>query len=237
LVLALALLIGALLYTRMASAPVVPPPSVAEVPTVEPSLNISVQPEQSVSGNQVSPAPSVVLTDEHGRPAAGAVVSASVEPGTFADGSVAEAKTDAEGKAVFDSLRVSQAGAYHLTFSAAGYAPARSAEFVVRFGIPRVLTLVREPRSGAVGAPVQGEPAVRVTDDAGNPVPGVNVDALLEVPGSDGKLATVPTDVEGLAVFSDIVIPAPGTDYRLKFDARAAGVNDVVSTPFNLTNI
>jgi hypothetical protein len=39
-----------------------------------------------------------------------------------------------------------------------------------------------------------------------------------------------------MAVFRDIVITAPGTDYRLKFDARAAGVNDAVSSPFNLTN-
>jgi len=236
LLLALALLVGAVLYSRTASAPAVPPPTVATVPTVEPALNIAVEPEQSVSGKQVRPAPSVVLTDERGRPVAGAIVSASVEPGSFAEGSLTEAKTDAEGKAVFDSLLLSKAGAYRLTFSAAGYTSTRSAEFVVRFGIPRVLTLVREPRSGAVGAPVPGEPAVRVTDDAGNPVPGVNVDAFLEVPGSDGKLATVPTDVEGLAVFSDIVIPAPGTEYRLKFDARAAGVNDVVSSPFNLTN-
>jgi hypothetical protein len=37
-------------------------------------------------------------------------------------------------------------------------------------------------------------------------------------------------------VFSDLVIPGAGDGLRLKFDARAAGVNDVVSFPFNLTN-
>jgi 5-hydroxyisourate hydrolase-like protein (transthyretin family) len=229
-------LVGALLYFRQDSAPFVPASSVADVPTVEPSISVAVQPEQSVSGSQVSPAPTVVVTDERGRPVAGATVSASVDPGLFADGSVTEAKTDAEGKAVFEALRVTQAGAYRISFTAVGYAPVRSAEFVVRFGIPRVLSLVREPQNGAAGAPVPGEPAVRVTDDAGNPVPGINVTAILETPGSAGKLATVRTDADGFAVFPDIVISAPGDDYRLKFDARAAGVNDVTSSPFNLTN-
>ena len=236
-VFALVSLVAVLLYSRQESAPIVPAPtSAADAPAVEPSISVAVQPEQSVSGSQVNPAPTVVVTDERGRPVAGATVSASVDPGSFADGSVTEAKTDAEGKAVFDALRVAKAGAHRLSFTAVGYAPVRSAEFVVRFGIPRVLSLVREPQNGAAGVPVPGEPAVRVTDDAGNPVPGVNVDALLDVPGAADKVATVPTNVEGLAVFSDIVIPSPGIDYRLKFDARAAGVNDVVSSPFTLTN-
>lgn len=236
-VIAFILVVAALLFSWHAPTPAAPDTVAAQVPMVEPLMAVAVQPEQSVSGSKVSPAPAVVVTDERGRPVAGATVMAAVEPGTFADGSVTEAKTDDEGKAVFDSLRVAKAGAYRLSFSAAVFAPVRSAEFVVRFGIPRVLSLVREPQSGAAGAPVPGEPTVRVTDDAGNPVPGVNVDAVLEAPGSAGKLATVPTDVEGLAVFSDIVITAPGSDYRLKFDARAAGVNDVVTPPFNLTNI
>lgn len=234
---ALACVVGLAVFYRPASTPPTPAENVATVPAVEPSLSIAVQPEQSVSGSQVRPAPAVVLTDGQGRPVAGAVVSASVEPSSWADGSVAEVTTDAEGRAVFDSLVLAQAGAYRLAFSAAGYDTARSAEFVVRFGIPRVLTMVREPRNGVAGAPVAGEPAVRVTDNAGNPVPGINVDARLEAPGATAEtIATVPSDAEGLAVFPDIVIPAPGTGYRLKFHARAAGLNDVVSSPFNLTN-
>jgi 5-hydroxyisourate hydrolase-like protein (transthyretin family) len=236
--LVLACLLGAaaLLHFRAAAVPEVPPPALVAVPKVDPALTIVVQPELSVSGGQLTPAPTVVVTDEQGRPVAGAIVSVSVEPGAFEQGSIDEAKTDAEGRAVFDSLLLSKAGAYRLAFSAAGYGASRSAEFVVRFGIPRVLTLVREPHGGVVGAPVPGEPTVRVTDNSGNPVPGVNVDAFLEAPGSDRILATVPTDVEGLAVFPDIIIPTPGTDYRLRFDSRAAGVNDVMSSPFSLTN-
>jgi 5-hydroxyisourate hydrolase-like protein (transthyretin family) len=205
---------------------------------VEPALSVTVEPEQSVSGRQVRPAPSVILTDEQGRPVAGAVVSASIEPPSFADGSVAEATTDEEGRAVFDSLVVAKAGAYRLAFTSTGYDTARSAEFVVRFGTPRVLILVREPQGGDAGAPVGGDPAVRVTDQAGNPIPGIDVDVLLEpaTGAPTGKLARIRSDGEGLAVFSDIVVPSPGTGYRLRFEARAAGVNNVLSSPFSLTN-
>ncbi len=209
----------------------------ADSATVSPAITVNSEPRQSVSGRDVQPAPSVVVTDAQGSPVAGLTVSVALQPGTFETGSVAQATTDAEGKAVFENLKVDKAGAYHLAFSASGYPPAQSAEFVVRFGIPRVLTIVSEPQSGLAGAPVPGDPAVRVTDESGNPVPGINVDLLLEAADSAGrKLATVPSDASGMAVFRDIVITAPGTDYRLKFDARAAGVNDAVSSPFNLTN-
>ncbi len=190
-----------------------------------------------MSGRAVRPAPSVSVSDEEGRPAAGVVVTVALESGELTPGSVTRVTTNGDGVAVFDVLKIQKAGAYRLAFAAPGYQSAESAEFVVRFGIPRVLTILREPSNGAAGRPVAGEPTVRITDEAGNPVPGVNVDALLESAGTAAsKLATVPTDSEGLAVFSDVIIPAPGTDYRLKFDARAAGVNDVVSSPFNLTN-
>ena len=236
-IIAFAFLIGWVLSSRPPLPLPTPDASVAAAPSVEPALSIAVQPEQSVSGRQVRPAPSIVLTDNQGRPVAGAVVSASVEPSSFADGSVAEVTTDAEGRAVFDSLVLAQAGAYCLAFSSAGYDTARSSEFVVRFGIPRVLTMVREPTGGAAGAPLPGEPTVRVTDNAGNPVPGINVDAILETSGASAdKLATAQTNAEGLAVFPDIVIPAPGSSYRLKFSARAAGINHVLSAPFDLTN-
>jgi len=204
---------------------------------VEPCIMVTTQPRQSVSGGQISPVPVVQLTDSKGSPVAGAVVSVSVDPADFTQGSKLQATTDAEGRASFDSLSISKAGAYRLDFSADGYRPARSGEFVVRFGIPRLLSVVREPQSGAAGSALPGEPAVKVTDEAGNPVPGINVDVLLEAPGADASaLATVPTNADGLAVFSELVIPEGGDGLRLKFDARAAGVKDTLSSPFNLTN-
>jgi len=212
--------------------------AVADAARGKPSLSVAVQPLESVSGQTLQPSPSVRLTDAKGKPASGVLVHAILQPAAFAAGSAVQVTTDSEGKAVFEVLQVDKAGAYRLDFAANGYPAAQTAEFVVRFGIPRVLTLVREPQGGAAGAPVGGEPAVRVTDGAGNPVPGINVDLLLEsATGSNAsKLATVRSDGEGLAVFSDVIAPAAGNGYRLRFDARAAGVNDVVSSPFNLTN-
>jgi 5-hydroxyisourate hydrolase-like protein (transthyretin family) len=235
-ILALASLIGWAVFFRQAPPSPSPTASVAAGPVVEPALRIAVQPEQSESGRQVRPAPSVVVTDDQGRPVAGAVVSASVEPASFADGSVVEVTTDGEGRAVFDSLLLAQAGAYRLAFTSAGYDTAHSSEFVVRFGPPRLMAVVREPQTGAAGAPIPGEPAVRVTDEAGNPVPDVNVEVTSEEGVIAGGRTTVPTDAQGMAVFSDLVIPRAGADYRLKFNARAAGVEDALSSPFSLTN-
>jgi hypothetical protein len=202
-----------------------------------PRMAVALQPHQSVAGQPLSPAPAVRLTDARGLPVAGSVVVAGLLDGSFAAGSLAEVTTDGEGNAVFDSLSVTKAGAYRLVFATPGCDNVQSAEFVVRFGVPRVLEVVREPLGGAAGAPVSGQPAVRVTDASGNPVPGINVDALLDTGSSAAaKVASAPTDAAGLAVFPDIVINSPGAGYRLKFDARAAGVNDAVSAPFNLTN-
>jgi 5-hydroxyisourate hydrolase-like protein (transthyretin family) len=210
----------------------------ADTAASAPSLNIEMEPRQSVSGTALQPVPAVLLTDAQGRPAAGVVVQAVLQSGSLAPGSVAQATTDSEGRATFEALKVEKAGAYRLDFSAAGYPAAQTAEFVVRFGFPRVLTIVREPQGGSAGAPVGGDPAVRVTDEAGNPIPGIDVDVLLEpaTGAQPGKLARVRSNGEGLAVFSDLVVPAPGSDYRLKFEARAAGVNHVLSSPFSLTN-
>ncbi len=202
----------------------------------KPTLQVVAQPEQSVSGRRVQPSPVVLVSDEKGRPVSGVTVSVRSVPEAFVDGSVTEAITGPEGRAVFDALTIGKSGSYSFFFSAAGFPAAESARFVVRFGAPRVLTVVREPQSGPVGSPVPGDPAVRITDLAGNPVPRVNVDVALDGAGLGATLATVPTDSEGIAAFPDLVLPDPGTDYRLKFNARAAGINDALSTAFSLTN-
>lgn len=202
----------------------------------EPTLQVLAQPEQSVSGRLIQPTPVVVLADGEGRPVSGATVSVRSVPEAFVDGSVTKATTDAEGRAVFNALTIEKSGSYCLIFSAEGYPKTESANFIVRFGAPRVLTVVREPQSGPVGSPVPGNPAVLVTDLAGNPVPRVNVDVAVNGSSQGAALATVPTDSEGIAAFPDLVIPDPGNDYRLKFNARAAGINDALSSVFSLTN-
>jgi hypothetical protein len=203
-----------------------------------PVLEIAVQPEVGVSGRPLSPAPTVTVQGAEGIPVAGVVVSVNLRDGLLADGSTLEVTTDDEGHAVFDNLRLARAGGYYLVFSAPGCASVSSAQFVVRFGPPRFLVVLREPLDGSAGSPVAGEPAVRVTDEAGNPVPGINVEVALEGNGDDlvGS-KTVATNAEGVAMFSDLVIPRSGRrDYRLKFKARAAGVAEVTSEAFLLSD-
>lgn len=214
-----------------------PPPPEASVP-VKLSMLVGTQPGQSVSGNPVVPPPSVLITDDAGRPSRNQPVSVRVEPGDFVEGSEVEVVTDSEGRAVFDALVLAKAGAYRLAFSAPGCEPASSASFVVRFGPPRKMSIVAEPGDGIAGSVLAGNPSVLVADLAGNPVPGVDVDVSLApgVAGTLGGRTTVPTDAQGLAVFDDLVITETGSDYRLDFTARATGVNGVTSAPFALTN-
>jgi 5-hydroxyisourate hydrolase-like protein (transthyretin family) len=200
------------------------------------NLLVSVQPGLGVSARPLSPAPVLTVQSAEGKPVAGVAVSVGLRDGSLAEGSTLEVMTDDEGRAVFDNLRLARAGGYYLVFSAPGCASVSSAQFVVRFGPPRFLVVLREPLDGSAGSPVAGEPAVRVTDEAGNPVPDVNVEVTSEEGVIAGGRTTVPTDAQGMAVFSDLVIPQAGADYRLKFNARAAGVEDALSSPFSLTN-
>lgn len=200
-------------------------------------ISIAVEPRQSVAGELLSPAPAVSVLDDRNQPVAGVMVTVSLNGEALMQGSTAEATTDDKGRATFDNLRIAQAGAYRLAFSAPGFDTATSAEFVVRFGPPRRMDFVHEPGSGLKGKPISGPPAVRVTDAAGNPVPGINVE-VMAIAGTDETpvLSTIMTDNDGSAVFGYLMVPGVGGECRLKFDARAAGVNDLISTPFVLTN-
>jgi len=96
------------------------------------------------------------------------------------------------------------------------------------------IEMIQQPAQTTAGQAINGPPAVRVTDDLGNEVSGVEV-TVSEQGGlsfNSGTL-TVSTDNNGEAQFGNLVINIAGS-YTLVFDA--VGVSDnAVSQSFDIT--
>ena len=201
-------------------------------------LSISSQPLQSVSGRPLKPAPVVVLHDQKGQPKAGVKITVSLSGGVLAPYSKTQATTGKDGSAVFDSLIIDRAGpAHRITFTAKGHDPVTSAEFGIRFGPPRKLALVTAPENAISGAAMASPIQLIVTDLAGNPVPGVQVEASAPI---DKDLLAGSTsafsDQDGKATFADLVIKKPIADLALHFKAAAASVEPLSLAPFTVNS-
>lgn len=239
LLLGLLVLVGVVLFLfGQSSAPDQPAEAVeVAVVTIDPAMSIAIEPQQSVSGRPMMPAPAVQLAGPDGQPAVGVEVEASLVEGDFAEGSMTRVTSDGQGLAVFENLLVDRAGAHRLAFGAEGFPSVTSADFVVAFGPPRHMSVVTQPEAGPAGSALLPEPSVRVTDAAGNPVPGINVEvALLQAQDALSGTTRVATDAQGLAAFAGLIVTQPGADHQLRFTARAAGVNEVTSETFALSD-
>jgi|688.fasta_scaffold41175_5 hypothetical protein len=199
-------------------------------------LSITSQPLQSVSGRPLKPAPTVVLHDQKGQPKAGVKITASLSGGVLSPNSKTQATTGEDGSAVFDSLIIDRAGpAHRITFTAKGQDPVTSAEFGIRFGPPRKLALVAAPEGAIAGTAMASPIQLIVTDLAGNPVPGVRVEASAPtdkdlLAGSNSALS----DHEGKVTFADLVIKQPVADLALHFKAAAASVEPLSLAPLTV---
>jgi hypothetical protein len=192
-------------------------------------------PRQTMSGRAIKPHPAVQVFESRGRPATGVAVRVVPVPGRFESTSVTEVLTDAGGRAVFDNLILAEADAiYRLQFSADGYEPVTSKQFNIVFGPPRKMMLLSQPMSSRAGRPLEGGVAVLLSDEAGNPVPNVNVRATAQPEGvviASGE-TIAPTDNRGIAVFPDLVIAEPTAACQLLIECLAAGVNPVTTAAF-----
>lgn len=199
-------------------------------------LSISRQPLQSVSGRPLKPAPAVVLHDQKGQPKAGVKITVSLTGGVLSPNSKTHVTTGEDGTAVFDSLIIDRAGpAHRITFTAKGHDPVTSAEFGIRFGPPRKLALVTAPENAIAGSAMASPVQLIVTDLAGNPVPGVQVEA--SAPTDKDLLAgstSALSDQDGKATFADLVIKKPIAELALHFKAAAAAVEPLSLSPFTV---
>lgn len=201
-------------------------------------MSMVAQPEQTVAGQNILPSggPSVIVRDNLNNPVAGANVTATLSPGSLLGGTTTVA-TDLGGTASFPDLQIIAAGsAYTLTFTAEPGVSATSQEFPVVPAPPARAAVTVEPGTTVYGSRIAGVPAVTLYDAFDNPVrQGANVAASLNG-GSfkAGSTATVSTDVNGVAVFNNLLPGAAGSDYTITFNPAPAGVANVDSAAFDV---
>jgi hypothetical protein len=200
------------------------------------TIRITSQPLQSVSGKPVQPAPAVLLTNVEELPLAGIPVSVKLVEGKFLPETIAEIFTNSDGVAVFDSLLVGPAKTYRLEFSSEGFSPVLSAEFGIRFGPPRKLTIVTQPTDSKVGQPLLPKPEILVTDLAGNPVPEIQIEVVEESLGSGmfGETRFATSNASGLAAFENLLPQIPLPQATLVFQANVAGISQIKSKPISV---
>ena len=187
------------------SATALPPAKVA----------FTAQPSSIVAGTTMTPAVRVAIEDRNGN-----VVTSSSLPVSLAlspSGPTLFGTTTVNavnGVATFSNLTVTKVGSYTLTATSGALTSATSTAFSVTNAAAAGIALVRgDNQSAAAGSAVAIAPAVRVSDQYGNPVAGVSVTF---VPQNGGTVtgATQLTDASGTAAVGSWTLVA-GTNYLL----------------------
>lgn len=202
-------------------------------------MTITQQPPGTITaGSAITPAPSVTIVDEFGNPKSGVSVTVSLNKNSFASGTTT-ISTNSSGGASFSNLIINQAATnYIITFNAdaAGIDDLNSNVLNVNAAAASNMTITTQPGESVAEGIISGPPTVNITDNFGNPISGINV-TVSETGNSytfDAGTLTKSTNSSGNAAFNDLQIDTPDTEYRLTFDADAAGVSDVNSDLFDV---
>jgi alpha-tubulin suppressor-like RCC1 family protein len=173
-------------------------------PAVPAAITVVEQPAATApSGALLIPAPAVALVDAGGTrvSARGVSIGATLASGSGTLAGTVEVRTDAEGKAVFNDLRIrGPVGPKTLRFSAAGLvsAASNSVELVPGAAASMVVDAGNN-QTAAAGTAVAVPPSVRLLDDAANPVPNTQVSFLVLSGGGAVTGAPATTGSNGVA--------------------------------------
>jgi hypothetical protein len=174
----------------------------------------------AVNGANFAQQPVVQIQDADGNPVetAGLAITAAIQDGQPALGPSAtvNANTDGDGIATFTNLRITGVvGSRTLLFSRSGLVSVESSPIAITAGPPTVLEIqTGNGQSAAAGTAVATDPAVRVTDQSGNPIAGVQID--FDITGGGGSVSpgTVTTGANGIAAVDSWTLgaaPGPNT--------------------------
>src|SRR3954452_9388161 len=196
---------------------------------------------QMASGNgqtgpvqQPLPSPLVVLvTDDAGNPVAGVSVHWSAQGGgTVSNESV---NTDSQGHASVQRVLGATSGEQTTTATVSGLdgSPVTFVSTATPGGSPGI-AITTQPPSAALSAEVfdpASQPVISLSDDQGQPRPGVQVTArVVSGSGTLEGTTTASTDANGRAAFGDLGIRGQGSN-SIEF---AAGSATVTSTGINI---
>ncbi len=201
------------------------------------NMAITTQPGESVAGGVIAGPPTVTVTDAYSNPVSGVNVTVSETGNTYAfDAGTLTKATNASGVATFNDLQINTPDTgYQLTFDAAAGAVSNAISNlfnVVTSG--GSMTVTQQPTQTVAGDVITPSPSITLLDGLDNPIVGVNVTVSLNENSFASGTLTVPTNASGVAVFSDLVIEAAGTDYQITFNADQTGVANVFSNNFNV---
>lgn len=180
----------------------------------------------------------VQLLDQFNNPVPGVSVNFAITTvPTDANGqalSVASPLTDQNGTASTILTLGDRPGTYTVEATSGALGPVTFTA-TAEIGEATLMSVTQQPTQTTAGAAITPAPAVEVTDDAGNPVEGINVTVSLNGASfTTGSTASALTDASGIAAFANLVTEAAGTGYTLTFNADAPGVSDVQSNSFDV---
>lgn len=189
------------------------------------ATDILVQPVDGVAG-VVLPAITAVALDALGNVATdfvGVVTITAERDGVPTNVLVAgDTVTAIDGVATFDAVRIDSAGTYTLVLDFGSIGTIETAAFtVVPAAASTIALLDGNGQSGVVAIALPAPLRVRVTDDFGNGIGGVDVTWNVEAGLAALSATLVPTDADGIAATTVIVGLLPST---LEISASAAGL-------------
>jgi adhesin/invasin len=204
----------------------------------EERLQIARQPSSSAqNGVALSVQPVIQVTDRNGNPApeSGVRITASVTTGS---GTLenATATTNASGRATFSGLTITGAvDNYILSFSASRLEGIASNVIALAPGAAAKLALASSSPAARSRQPLTPQPSLQVQDASGNPVgqAGITVAASLTGDGTLGGQASVTTDGNGRASFTDLTITGAPGSRTLNFSSTNPAL-DGASVPITL---
>ena len=175
--------------------------------------------------------PVIGVLDAEDQPVPGVAVAVAIAAGPGTLNGTTTASTDGAGRAVFTDLAIlGTVGSRTLAFTATGQTLAPvTAPVEVRAGpFARIEALQPVAYQEIVGSPVSPAPSVLVTDDDGNPVPGVVVSFTADRDASVSP-TTIPTDQRGIAQVTSWTLGRTA-DTRYTLSARLPNGNPVTFT-------
>jgi hypothetical protein len=198
-------------------------------------LDVATQPSATVqSGIAFAQQPSIQLRDADGLavPQGGIEVTVSIASGGGTLGGTTTATTNASGVATFTGLSITgTVGNRTLAFASTGLTGTTSATISVTAGTASQLTITTEPSTSVQsGAAFAQQPQLQLRDASGNAVVQAGVDvtaAIASGGGTLGGVATVATNAEGVASFTNLSITGTAGDRTLSFSS--AGLTGATS--------
>ena len=210
--------------------------------TESPKLKFTVQPSNTTSVDNISPAVEVSIVDGSDVviTSASATINLFIEnnagSGTL-DGTTSSATTS--GVASFSNLSIDELGTgYTLRAEATGFDNVISGTFNITVGPAAQFIIQQQPSNSALGQVISPAITVALADANGNirtTHTGFDIDVAISTNPGGGALGgtTTQSTVNGISTFDDLTIDQLGTGYVLEF--TAFGITDEQSTTFNIT--